>query len=205
MRPCASIIPSRTLLPLPRFLLLAPTRSRLISPWNALATSAVRSVEPSSTTMTSVSRLLARIYADISASVTGKRSSSLKDGITMESSGGTELIVAGIPSSRAHREVERSGKTRAWWYERYHGCARSAANPDFLHRPRAQPFFRLRQVAREEARALMAAPQPREWRRTVRIPANQAYRRRSARERSCSRGVRDAQRLRWQAPRGTPR
>src|SRR5260221_5648673 len=153
--------------------------------------------------MTSVSRLLERIYADISASVTGKRSSSLKDGITMESSGGTELIVAGIPSSRAHREEERSGKARAWRYERYHGCVRSAANPDFRRRPRVQPFFRLWPAAREVAPARSAPPQPREWRRRARIPANPASRRRSVRERSCSQGARGARRLRWPVLRRT--
>src|SRR5260221_14730608 len=134
--------------------------------------------------MTSVSRLLARIYADISASVTGKRSSSLKDGITMESSGRTELIVAESPSSRAHREVERSGKARAGWYEKYHGSIRLAANPDFRRRPPAQSFFRLRQAAREVARARRAPPQPLGWRRTARTPANPGSRRRSAREHS---------------------
>src|SRR5258707_1788081 len=107
-----------------------------------------------------------RKYADTCASVTGKRSSSLKDGITMESSGGTELIGAGFPSSRALREVERSGKAQAWRYESYHGCARSAANPDFPHRPPAQPFFRLRQAAQGAVPARKAPLQPREWRRT---------------------------------------
>src|SRR5216684_6772086 len=151
--------------------------------------------------ITSVSRLLARIYADISASVTGKRSSSLKDGITMESSGGTELIAARFPSSRAHRAAERSGKAPARLYERYHGCARSGANPDSRHLPPAAPFFRLRQAAREAVRARRVQPQPREWRRTKQTPANPAFRRRSAREHSYSRGARGARRLPWPARR----
>src|SRR6266849_6435823 len=129
----------------------------------------------------------------------------IKDGITMESSGGTELIVAVFPSSRARREVERSGKAPVRSYERYHGSARSAANPDSLHPRPAQPFFRLRRVAQEAVRARRVQPLPREWRRTKQTPANQAFRRRSAREHCYSRGARDARRLPWQARRGTPR
>src|SRR5260370_29133647 len=68
------------------------------------ATSAVRSVEPSSTTSTSVLRLEALTYAAINSSELGRRSSSLKEGTMMESCNDEAWLPSGgfvIDSRRA--------------------------------------------------------------------------------------------------------
>src|ERR1700731_2329747 len=112
----------------------------------------------------------------MSRSVVGKRSSSLKEGITIESSGGTEVIAEASPSSRAPREAEQRGKARVWWYGNYRSCAGSAVDLDFRPRRRARPFCRPRQVARAAAQERKARRQPREWRHRGQIRVSQGYR-----------------------------
>src|SRR6202795_2085560 len=199
--PCASSIPRRTLNPLPRLPSLEITRNCPISLSNERATSAVRSREPSSTTMTSVSRLLSRIYSEIFAKVAGRRASSLKDGMTIESSGAA-LIEMEIPSIRARQLAEQIGTALGLWSEARDPCARSVATLGFPHRPPGRSSDRQPQAVRPAGPAPTVPPQPQESHRMAPAPANPACHRRNAHEHSRSPGAPAAQTPPLPAPSG---
>src|SRR6266851_1441199 len=119
-------MPWRTLYPLPRFSPFFSTRRFAMRSAKEAATSAVRSVEPSSTTSTSVLRFEALKYAAMSSKDRGRRRSSLKDGTMMESwnaeaaRSGEGLVISFKPGSRpegafprrAYSEFPQSAKER---------------------------------------------------------------------------------------------
>src|SRR5208337_2066952 len=179
MSPRASREPCRTLKPLPRLMPFEITRSWGIFPRHDSATAAVRSVEPSSTTMTSVFRRLLPMWPAMRSRVAGNRSSSLNEGMMMESSGAGLKGVPG-PSNRNGQEAAQSGNPRGVPKHSYFHGASEATIADVLPYQWGRSCVLLRSIVPVADRAAMERPRPRGWHHKVRIPSAPTSHRRSA-------------------------
>src|SRR4029077_6322270 len=117
------------------------------------------------------------------AKVAGSRASSLKDGMTIESSGAA-LIEMEIPSTHARQSAEQIGKALELWSEARDPCARSVATLGFPHRQPERSSDRQPRAARPAGPAPTAPPRPQESHRMAASPASPAVRRRNGREHS---------------------
>src|SRR6516225_5836362 len=151
------------------------TRNRGIRPRQDSATSAVLSVEPSSTTITSEFGRFSRMYWAIFSSVDGRRSSSLNEGMTIESSG---ALLTAIPNLSSHVVPARARNDKIPAAPRGTPGPGESLTPDVgaLQDRWGQSFAHLLGVARAAALAVPARPPPPEWRQRAPIPSIPEYR-----------------------------